>query len=138
MTFRWLVQIHADFTSNRVFSLFSDSFYYLCYFRDKVIICEVCVHIKHVSKSVTQLDSCRKVCSGYCGSFGFLITLSKLKLTLINPIPIPKINPIVKSKIDGCKDMPLIDSFLFTAEITVLFVANRQWNTLEIVCGRPM
>ena len=30
--------------------------------------------------------------------------------------------------------MPLIDSFLCTAEITVLFVANRQWNTLEIVC----
>ena len=23
--------------------------------------------------------------------------------------------------------MPLIDSFSFTAEITVLFVANRQW-----------
>ena len=31
--------------------------------------------------------------------------------------------------------MPLIDSFLFAAEITVLFVANRQWNTLEIVCS---
>ena len=31
--------------------------------------------------------------------------------------------------------MPSIDSFLFTAEITVLFVANRQWNTLEIVCS---
>ena len=31
--------------------------------------------------------------------------------------------------------MPLIDSFLFTAEITVLFVANRQWNTLEIACS---
>ena len=31
--------------------------------------------------------------------------------------------------------MPLIDSFLFTAEITVLFVANRQWNTLKIVCS---
>ena len=24
---------------------------------------------------------------------------------------------------------------LFTAEITVLFVANRQWNTLKIVCS---
>ena len=40
--------------------------------------------------------------------------------------------------------MPLTDSFLFTAEITVLFVANRQWNTLELYvlalqgCGRPM
>ena len=100
-----------------------------------MIICEVCVHIKHVSKSVTQLDSCRKVCCGYCGLFGFLITLSKLKLTQCKT---SKINPIVKSKIDGCTDMPLIDSFLFTAEITVLFVANRQWNTLEIVCGRPM
>ena len=31
--------------------------------------------------------------------------------------------------------MPLIDPFLFTAEITVLFFANRQWNTLEIVCS---
>ena len=29
--------------------------------------------------------------------------------------------------------MPLIDPFLFTAEITELFVANRQCNTLEIV-----
>ena len=31
--------------------------------------------------------------------------------------------------------MPLIDSFLFTAEKTVLFVANRQWNTLKILCS---
>ena len=31
--------------------------------------------------------------------------------------------------------MPLIDSFLFTAEITVLFVSNRRWNTLKIVCS---
>ena len=31
--------------------------------------------------------------------------------------------------------LPLIDSFLFTAEITVLFVANHQWNTLKIVCS---
>ena len=31
--------------------------------------------------------------------------------------------------------MPLIDSFWFNAEITVLFVANRLWNTLEIVCS---
>ena len=31
--------------------------------------------------------------------------------------------------------MPSIDSFLFTAEITVVFVANRRWNTLEIVCS---
>ena len=29
--------------------------------------------------------------------------------------------------------MPSIDSFLFTAKIAVLFVANRLWNTLEIV-----
>ena len=36
--------------------------------------------------------------------------------------------------------MPLIDSLIFTAEITVLFVnckiiANRQWNTMKIVCS---
>ena len=31
--------------------------------------------------------------------------------------------------------MPLIDSFLFTAEKTVRFVANRQWNTLKIACS---
>ena len=31
--------------------------------------------------------------------------------------------------------MPLIDFFLFTTEITVFFVANRQWNTLKIVCS---
>ena len=29
--------------------------------------------------------------------------------------------------------MPLIDSFLFTSEITVLIVASRHWNTLKIV-----
>ena len=32
--------------------------------------------------------------------------------------------------------MPLIDSLIFlTAEITVRFVANRQRNTLKIVCS---
>ena len=31
--------------------------------------------------------------------------------------------------------MPLIDSILFTADITLLFLANRQWNTLKIVCS---
>ena len=81
MTFRWIDQIHADFTSNtalqteyfRYFRIIERlSFYYLCYFRDKVINYEVCVHIKYVSKSVTQLDSFRKACSWYCGSFGFL------------------------------------------------------------------
>ena len=30
------------------------SFYHQCYFRNKVINCEVCVHIKHVSKSVNS------------------------------------------------------------------------------------
>ena len=48
--------------------------------------------------------------------FGFLITLRKLKTSKIN------------LKIEDawlCTDMPLIDSFLFTAEITVLFVAHR-------------
>ena len=55
---------------------------------------------------LTQLDYCRKVC--------FLITnFSDIFLK--------------------CIDMPLID--LFTAEITVLFVANRQGNTLKIVCS---
>ena len=44
MNFRWIVQIHADFTSNKVFS--QDC--YPCYFQDKVINCEVCVHTKHV------------------------------------------------------------------------------------------
>ena len=42
--FCWIVQIHADFTT----------FYHPCYFRDTVISCEVCVHIKHVSKSVNS------------------------------------------------------------------------------------
>ena len=30
------------------------AFYYPCNFRDKVMNCEVCVHIKHVSKSVNS------------------------------------------------------------------------------------
>ena len=54
---------------------------------------------------LTQLDYCRKVC--------FLITnFSDIFLK--------------------CTDMPLID--LFTAEITVLSVANQR-NTLKIVCS---
>ena len=52
--------------ANRVFSLLSDNrktdFLLSMLFRDNVINCEVCVHTTHVSKSVTQLDSCRKVC----------------------------------------------------------------------------
>ena len=31
--------------------------------------------------------------------------------------------------------MPLIGSFLFTLEKTVVFVANRQWNALKILCS---
>ena len=71
-----------------------------------MIDCKI-LHIKDVSKSAT------------------LITLCKLKTSKIN---ISKIE-------DACTDMPLIDSFLFTAEITVPSVANRQWNTLKIVCS---
>ena len=52
---------------NRVFSLLSDNrktdFLLSMLFRHNVIHYEVCVHITHVSKSETQLDSCRKVCS---------------------------------------------------------------------------
>ena len=42
---------------------------------------------------------------------------------------------------EECTDMSSIDSFLFTAEIIVLFVANRQWSMSLYVlalqgCGR--
>ena len=36
------------------------SFYYPCCFRDKVINCEVCVHIKYVSKSVNSAGLLQK------------------------------------------------------------------------------
>ena len=63
-----------------IFGWYTDCLYFLSFvlpmlFREKVISCEV-LHIKHVSKSATQLDYCIKVCSSwYRGSVN--------KLTLV-------------------------------------------------------
>ena len=65
-----------------VFLIFSDNrktfflWISICYFQEKVISCEF-LHIKHVSKSATQLDYCIKVCSPlYHGSFTSLLWFS--------------------------------------------------------------
>ena len=91
------------------------SFDYPCYFRDKVINCEVCVHIKYVSKSVNSAGLLQK------GMFSN--NHAQLSLNF--------------SDIYILMHRYAIDWFLnlFIAETTVLFVANRQGNTLKIVCS---
>ena len=58
MNFCWIVQIHVDLTSNKVFLLILS--FCPCYFRDKVINGEVCVHIKHICKWVYSAGSMEK------------------------------------------------------------------------------
>ena len=90
-------------------------FYYPSYFRDKVINCEVCIHIKCVSKSVNSAGLLQK------GMFSN--NHAQLSLNF--------------SDIYILMHRYAIDWFLnlFIAETTVLFVANRQGNTLKIVCS---